>query len=93
MIEGMLGIDNAPRHRRRTGAVLFHETPRVAAWLVVDHVSDVALLPKLDRLGLVRRRMDVTHPGEEGSQLLGLGMGELHEFEPVRAGWVLRSDR
>jgi hypothetical protein len=91
MVEGVLRIDDAPGHGRGAGTVFLHEARGEAAGLGVQDIGDVALLPKLHRLGLVGRGVGVAHPREEIAQHLRVGMGELHELEPVGAGGVSAS--
>ena len=68
------------------------ECVRVTVWLGVDDVGNVALLPKFHGLGLVRRDMRISHPGEQGPEFLRLGMSELDELEPVGSDRILRRD-
>jgi hypothetical protein len=88
----VLRIDDTPGHGRRAGPVLLDEARGETARLGVQDIGDVALLPKLHRLGLVRRRVGVTHPREEIAKHLAVGMGEFHELEPVGSGGVLGRD-
>ena len=93
VLQRMLGINHPPGHRRCAGSVLFDEGLGVAARLIVDDVGDVTLLPDLDRLGLVRRGVRVSHLGKERPQFPGILVGKLDKFEPVGAGGIILGDR
>ena len=90
---GRRGIDDAKRHRRRTGAVGGDELIAVSAGLLVDEIVDVALAIDRDLLGLVPRDGRIAHQLEQSVQLLRIGVGVFDELESVGAHRVVGSDR
>ena len=92
MGEGVTRVGHPPAHRGGAGTVFLDELAGVAAGLVVQDVGDVALLPKLDRFGLVPRGQGIAHPSEDRAQFFGVRMGEFDELEPVGPGGVLGRD-
>ncbi|MNV70024.1 hypothetical protein D3C71_1629620 [compost metagenome] len=93
MLEGVLGIDDAPGHRRGAGAVLVDEAHGMRARLGIQDVIDIALSPDGNVLALVSRDRAVAHAGKELGELLRLRMGEFDEFEAIRTSRVLRGNR
>ena len=63
-----------------------------AVWLIVQHIGDVALLPKLDRFRLMVGHMNVAHTRKQVAQLLRFGMRELNELKPIGTGRVMVRD-
>ena len=92
MIERLLRIDNPPAHRRRAGAVLFDKPRGKTVGVVVQHVCDIALLPKLDLLGLVPCDFFVTHARKKIAQFLRVGRRKFNKFKAVGASGVLWRD-
>ena len=90
--KGVFRVHDTPGHRGRGRPVLPDKPARVAVRLGIDDVGNVALLPKLHGLGLVRRDVRVSHSGEQVPELLRLGMSEFDELEPVGSGRVFRRD-
>ena len=64
----------------------------VGVRLAVDEVVDAALAVERNVLGLVPGNLDITHLLEQPLEFARVGMGELHEFEAIRAGGVIRAD-
>ena len=78
-------IHQASAHRRRVGAMPTHKLPPVATSLVVQHRSDVALLPQLDVLGLMVRHQKLKHLAKTLAPDYAIWMRELQKFQPFRA--------
>src|SRR5438552_2082214 len=92
MIESMLGIDHAPRHRGGAGTVLFDKLHRMRAGLGIDDIVDVTLAPDGDVLREVSGHRDIAHAGEELGEFCWLRVRELDEFETVGAGGIRLAD-
>ena len=92
MLEGVLRIDDAPRHRRRAGTVRGDEARRERAGLGVEHVVDVALPVDRDVLGLVLGDRPVAHSREQARELLRLRVGEFDELEAVGPDRIVGAD-
>ena len=72
--------------------MLCHEPRRETARFGVHHIGYVALLPKLDGLGLVVRGVDISHPSEKIAQDLRVLVRELNEFKAVSASGIVLGD-
>ena len=92
VVEGMLCVDDAPRHRGRAGTVAGDEAGRECPGFGIEDVVDIALAIDRDVPGLVARNGLVAHAPEELGQLVRPRMGEFDEFETVGARGVLRAD-
>ena len=66
---------------------------RVAAGFVVQDIGYVALLPDVDRPGLVGRGVGITHLGKKRAQLGWLGMRKFDKLEAIGAGRVFVRNR
>lgn len=84
------GILKATAH---TKLLNFASNAGVAARFGVQDIVDIALPVERDRHPLVPGYRHEAHGAEQPVQHLGLGMGKLHEFEPVGAGRVGGADR
>src|SRR6266404_5309133 len=91
-LEGMLCIDDAPRHRRGTRAVGGNEASRERAGLGIQNEVDVALAIDRDVLGPVPGDGCIAHAPEQLCKLNRLRMSKFDELEPVGADRVLRAD-
>ena len=92
MIEGMPGICDAPTHRRGARPMFVDEAHCVAAGLGVDQIGNIALLPDLDGVGLVRCDMRIALPGENVAQHLWIFMRESDKGETVGSGRIIGTD-
>ncbi len=82
---GLLRIDHAKGHRRRTRPVRGDEIEAMGAGRFVDEIIDVALAIDRDLLGLVARDLRITHQPEQRVQLFGLRMRVFDKLEAVGA--------
>ncbi len=93
MFEGLLRINNTPPHGWRTRTMIRHETLGKAAFLGIQDIGDIPLLPQLDaRLALVARHQLIPHARKEIAQLLRVGMGKFDEFKPIGPGRIFWAD-
>ena len=88
-----LCINDASRHGRSTGAMLFDETGCMTARFGIQQIINIPLTIKGDLLALVPRDRDESHLTENDVQLFGVGMGVFDEFEPIRASGIHLADR
>ena len=92
MFQRLLRIDHAPTHRGRAGAVFIDKARGKAFGVMVQHIGDVTLLPKLDLFGLVIGDMGIAHLGKDIAQRLRVGAGKFDKLKTIGASGVLCRD-
>ena len=72
--------------------MFFDERCRMRPGLGIQHIGDVALLPKLDVLAFVLCGQLIAHAGKEIAQFLRIGVRKFDKLEAIGAGWIFDRD-